>query len=230
MIVATAGHVDHGKTSLIKALTGIDTDRLEEEKRRGMSIDLGFAYADFGGDASIGFVDVPGHEKFVRNMLAGVAAIDFALLIVAADDGPMPQTLEHLAILDLLGVSHGAVALTKIDRVPQERIAQAKLEIAALLAQTTLRNASVFPVAATTGEGVDALREYLAAAHRALGQRPANGNFRMAADRCFSLAGTGLVVTGAVFSGMVQIDDQVVISPHGTSARVRGIHAMNQLT
>jgi selenocysteine-specific elongation factor len=228
MIVATAGHVDHGKTSLIKALTGIDTDRLEEEKRRGMSIDLGFAYADFGGASPIGFVDVPGHEKFVRNMLAGVAAIDFALLVIAADDGPMPQTAEHLAILDLLGVMQGAVALTKIDRVPQERVAQAKAEIAALLAPTTLRNAQVFPVVTTTEEGVDLLRDHLTTAHRAFEERPACGNFRMAVDRCFSVAGTGLVVTGAVFSGTARIDDQVVISPHGTSVRVRGIHAMNQ--
>jgi selenocysteine-specific elongation factor len=227
MIVATAGHVDHGKTSLVKALTGIDTDRLEEEKRRGMSIDLGFAYADFGG-SPIGFVDVPGHEKFVRNMLAGVAAIDFALLIVAADDGPMPQTVEHLAILDLLGVSHGAVALTKIDRVPQERVAQARAEIAALLAPTALRNASVFPVVAMTGEGVDSLREHLAAVHRTFRERPTNGNFRMAVDRCFSLPGTGLVVTGAVFSGSARVNDQVMISPHGIAVRLRGIHAMNQ--
>jgi selenocysteine-specific elongation factor len=227
MIVATAGHVDHGKTSLVKALTGIDTDRLEEEKRRGMSIDLGFAYADFGG-SPIGFIDVPGHEKFVRNMLAGVAAIDFALLIVAADDGPMPQTVEHLAILDLLGVSHGAVALTKVDRVPQERVAQARAEIAALLAPTTLRNASVFPVVATTGEGVDSLREHLTAAHRTFRERPTNGNFRMAVDRCFSLPGTGLVVTGAVFSGSVRVNDQVMISVHGIAVRVRGIRAMNQ--
>jgi selenocysteine-specific elongation factor len=228
MIVATAGHVDHGKTTLIKALTGVDTDRLEEEKRRGMSIDLGFAYADLGGDAPIGFVDVPGHEKFVRNMLAGVAAIDFALLVVAADDGPMPQTAEHLAILDLLGVTQGAVALTKIDRVPPERVAQARAEIVALLAPTALRNARVFPVVASTGEGIDLLRDHLTAAHRAFGVRPTHGNFRMAVDRCFSLAGTGLVVTGAVFSGAARIDDQVVISPHGTPARVRGIHAMNQ--
>ena len=121
MIVATAGHVDHGKTSLVRALTGIDTDRLAEEKRRGMSIDLGFAHADLGGDAQLGFIDVPGHERFIRNMVAGVASIDLALLVVAADDGPMPQTLEHLAILEWLGVRRCAVALTKIDRVPGER-------------------------------------------------------------------------------------------------------------
>lgn len=228
MIVATAGHVDHGKTSLIRALTGIETDRLEEEKRRGMSIDLGFAYADYGGDSPIGFVDVPGHERFVRNMLAGVAAIDFALLVIAADDGPMPQTTEHLAILNLLGVSQGAVALTKIDRVAPERLVQVLGQISTLLEPTALRAAPVFPVATTTGEGVAALRDHLAAAHRETDARPVNGNFRLAVDRCFTLAGTGLVVTGAVFSGTVQVDDQVIISPHGISTRVRGIHALNQ--
>src|SRR5688500_7761124 len=139
MIVATAGHVDHGKTNLVKALTGVDTDRLPEEKKRGMTIDLGFAYC--GG---IGFVDVPGHERFVHNMLAGVAGIDFALLVVAADDGPMPQTREHLAILDLLGVDRGAVALTKIDRVAPERIAAVCSEIEALLSGTSLAGAPVF--------------------------------------------------------------------------------------
>lgn len=228
MIVATAGHVDHGKTSLIRALTGVDTDRLEEEKQRGMSIDLGFAYADFGGETPIGFVDVPGHERFVRNMLAGVAAIDFALLIVAADDGPMPQTAEHVAILDLLGVTQGAVALTKTDRVPEERVAQARAEIAALLAPTALRNAPVFPMATPTGQGVDLLREHLAAVHQRFETRRPNGNFRMAVDRCFTIAGSGLVVTGAVFSGTARIDDQVVVSPQGISARIRGIHALNK--
>lgn len=228
MIVATAGHIDHGKTSLIKALTGVDTDRLEEEKRRGMSIDLGFAYADFGQGTPIGFVDVPGHEKFMRNMVAGVAAIDFALLVVAADDGPMPQTLEHLAILDLLGVAQGVVALTKIDRVSPQRIAQVREEIATLLAPTALQNAPVLPVVATTGEGIGVLREQLKSAQRNFRWPPANRNFRMAVDRCFTRAGAGLVVTGAVFSGAVRIDDQVTISPHGIAARVRGIHAMNQ--
>jgi selenocysteine-specific elongation factor len=228
MIVATAGHVDHGKTTLVKALTGVDTDRLDEEKRRGMSIDLGFAYADFGGDSPIGFVDVPGHERFVRNMLAGVAAIDFALLVIAADDGPMPQTAEHLAILDLLGVSRGAVALTKIDRVPQERVGAAAAEIEALLYPTALRNAPIFPLTATTGEGVPQLKEYLAAARNAFTSRSADGNFRLAVDRCFSLAGTGLVVTGAVFSGAVAAEDRVIVSPQGISARVRGIRSLNR--
>src|SRR5450631_1458432 len=154
MIVGTAGHVDHGKTSLVRALTGVDTDRLDEEKRRGMSIDLGFAYAEFGAALRVGFVDVPGHERFIRNMLAGVACIDMVLLVVAADDGPMPQTLEHLAILELLGVRRGAVALTKIDRVSAERAAEVERSIGALLAPGPLDGSPVFPLVATSGAGV----------------------------------------------------------------------------
>ncbi|MEO8250261.1 MAG: SelB C-terminal domain-containing protein [Burkholderiales bacterium] len=169
MIIATAGHVDHGKTSLVKALTQIDTDRLAEEQRRGMSIDLGFAYADFGGAVPIGFVDVPGHERFVRNMLAGVACIDLALLVVAADDGPMPQTREHLAILSLLGVPRCVVALTEIDRVGQERVLQVEREIAALLADGPYRQAPIVAVVAAEGSngsiGADASASSGATAH-----------------------------------------------------------------
>lgn len=228
MIIATAGHVDHGKTSLVKALTDVDTDRLEEEKRRGMSIDLGFAYADFGGELPIGFVDVPGHERFIRNMLAGVAAVDFALLVVAADDGPMPQTIEHLAILELLGLHHGAIALTKIDRVSPSRLAEAQAEIVALLASTLLRDAPIFPVASTTGDGMQALRDHLTAANRTMAARPSHGNFRLAVDRSFTLDGAGLVVTGAVFSGSAGIGDQLLVSPQGVPVRVRSIHAQNR--
>ncbi|MBC7500809.1 MAG: selenocysteine-specific translation elongation factor [Herminiimonas sp.] len=228
MIVATAGHVDHGKTTLVKLLTGIDTDRLQEEKRRGMSIETGFAYADLGAGRPVGFVDVPGHERFVRNMLAGVGAVDFALLVVAADDGPMPQTIEHLAILELLGVMHGAVVLTKIDRVTPERVIAAQAEVAALLAPTSLRGAPVFQVAALEGGGVDALRDHLAAVARAISPRAAAGNFRLAIDRCFSLAGVGTVVTGTVLSGRVEVGDQLVVSPQGGAVRVRGIHVHDQ--
>ena len=173
MIVATAGHVDHGKTTLVRALTGVDTDRLPEEKRRGMSIDIGFAYADLAGHAGqpVGFVDVPGHERFLRNMLVGVAAIDFALLVVAADDGVMPQTQEHLAVLDLLGISLGAVALTKVDRVDAARVAEVTQAIRALLASTCLCEAPVFPLSSVAGLGVDALRRHLAAAQASLGAK-----------------------------------------------------------
>jgi selenocysteine-specific elongation factor len=222
MIVATAGHVDHGKTSLVKALTGVDTDRLPEEKRRGMTIDLGFAYRGM-----IGFVDVPGHERFVHNMLAGVAGIDFVLFAVAADDGPMPQTREHLAILDLLGVSRGAVALTKIDRVAPERADEVTTEINALLASTGLAGAPVFRVSTVTNEGVTTLLRFLNEAAQAVSERKANGNFRLSVDRCFTIAGAGLVVTGTAMSGEIAVGDEVRALLAGAAARVRSIHAQN---
>ena len=228
MIVATAGHVDHGKTSLVKALTGIDADRLPEEKRRGMTIDLGFAYLPGKDGQTVGFVDVPGHERFIHNMLAGVTGIDCALLVVAADDGPMPQTREHLAILDLLGVSSALVALTKIDAVDAERAGEAKLEIAALLASTVLAGAPVYPVSSLTGDGIAPLREDLA--RRAAGIRIGEqaGSFRMTVDRAFTLAGAGLVVTGTVLSGEVAVGDQVSAMLANVQARVRGLHAQNR--
>lgn len=229
MIIATAGHVDHGKTTLIKALTGADTDRLPEERRRGMSIDLGFAYVDMDG-ASVGFIDVPGHERFIRNMLAGVAGIDFALLVIAADDGVMAQTVEHLGILDLLGIRQGAVALTKIDRVDSARIAGVTREITALLHGSTLAGAPVFPVSANIGDGIDALRGHLAGVATHFSPREPEGNFRLAIDRCFSLRGFGLTVTGAVFSGTVETGDALLLSPSGIRVRVRGIYANDQPT
>lgn len=228
MIVATAGHVDHGKTTLVRALTGVDTDRLPEEKERGMSIDIGFAYADLGGLQPVGFVDVPGHERFLRNMLAGVAAVDFALLVVAADDGVMPQTREHLAIMDLLGVTLGAVALTKTDRVDGDRMTAVTQDVHALLASTGLHSAPVFPTVAGSGAGVEALKQHLAAAQRAMTARAAAGNFRMALDRSFTLPGAGLVVTGAVLSGVVQPGDTLLLSPAGTPVRVRSVHAQDR--
>ena len=228
MIIATAGHVDHGKTTLVKALTGIDTDRLKEEKQRGMTIEPGYAYADLGCDELLAFVDVPGHERFIRNMLAGVAAIDFALLVVAADDGPMPQTYEHLAILQLLGIQRGAVALTKIDRVSGERVDEVTAQLATLLSGTPLQCASVFPLAATTGDGVQALQDHLASSAREMPQTAIAGNFRMAVDRSFTLPGAGLVVTGAVTSGAANVGDEVIVSPQGETLRIRGIHQHNR--
>ncbi len=238
MIIATAGHVDHGKTSLVRALTGIDTDRLAEEKRRGMSIDLGFAYADFGLAQAIGFVDVPGHERFVRNMLAGVGSVDSALIVVAADDGPMPQTLEHVAILDTLGIVSAVVALTKIDRVDPDRVTQVGAEVQALLANTGMQQAAMFPVVASTGEGCEALRAHLVDLARARDRRLSagldglqhspQGYFRLSVDRAFLLPGAGIVVSGAVQSGKVEVGDQVLISPGGIEARIRSLHAQNQ--
>lgn len=228
MIVATAGHVDHGKTALIRALTGIDADRLPEEKRRGMTIDLGFAYWRIDSGPTIGFVDVPGHEKFIRNMLCGVACVDFALLVVAADDGVMPQTREHAAILDLIGITRGVVAITKIDRVAPERVESAGEEIRRLLAPTGLCAAALLPVSASTGEGIAALSAHLQEAARHTPPRPAQGNFRLAIDRAFTIAGAGLVVTGAAFSGVVAIGDTVRVLGADRAARVRALHAQNR--
>lgn len=233
MIVGTAGHIDHGKTTLVRALTGVDTDRLPEEKRRGISIELGYAFLDApGADKRIGFIDVPGHDRLVHTMLAGATGIDFGLLLVAADDGVMPQTREHLAVLSLLGLSRGAVAVTKTDRADAERVAAVQDEVAALLADTTLAGAPVLPVSAHTGAGLAALRELLFDAARSTAQRGAEGAaFRLAIDRAFTLAGVGTVVTGTVHAGRVQIGDELVITPSakGLHARVRSLHAQNQV-
>ncbi len=228
MIIGTAGHIDHGKTALVKALTGTDADRLKEEKARGITIDLGFAYANFAGDAVTGFVDVPGHERFIHTMLAGAGGIDFALLVVAADDGIMPQTREHLAILDLLGISRGIVALTKADLVDAERIDDLTSNIHTLLAPTRLRGVDILPVSALTGQGMEDLKTVLAEAERATVETAIDGRFRLAVDRSFTLSGAGTVVTGTVLSGSVAIGDAIMVSPSGLSARVRSIHAQNQ--
>lgn len=228
MIIGTAGHIDHGKTSLVKALTGVDADRLKEEKARGITIDLGYAYTPLPNGDVLGFVDVPGHEKLVHNMLAGATGIDYVLLVIAADDGPMPQTHEHLAILDLLGLNHGAVALTKIDRVAPERIAAVMHEIHHLLSNTALANSPIFPLSAITGQGVAELRAHLDDAAFEIPSHSSVGHFRLAVDRAFTIAGTGTVVTGTVFSGEVHTGDKLIISPTGIEVRVRGIHAQNR--
>ena len=225
MIIATAGHVDHGKTSLLKHLTGVDTDRLPEEKKRGLTIDLGFAYTDaLRPGETTGFVDVPGHEKFIRNMLAGVTAIDAALLVVAADDGPMPQTLEHLAILDLVGVRTGIVAITKTDLVDADWLDEVAAATRALLQPTGLAGVPAVSVSSATGAGFDRLT----AAIRTLpaAERPAGGGFRMAIDRSFIVGGAGLVVTGLAQSGTLRAGDRLAVSPAGRKAieaRVRGL-------
>ena len=228
MIVGTAGHIDHGKTALIKVLTGVDTDRLKEEKARGITIDLGFAYLPAPEGNIIGFVDVPGHERFVHTMVAGAGGIDFALLAIAADDGCKPQTREHVAILDLLGVSRGVVALTKCDLVSSERIAAVIDEITQLLDGTLLASTEILPVSALTGEGIEALRDRLFHAAGESIARSAEGTFRLAVDRCFIVAGAGVVVTGTVLSGSVRIGDRIVVSPSGLSARVRSLHVQNR--
>jgi selenocysteine-specific elongation factor len=228
MIIGTAGHIDHGKTALVLALTGIDADRLPEEKARGITIDIGFAYRPVEGGETLGFVDVPGHERFVHNMLAGAVGIDFVLLVVAADDGPMPQTREHLQILDLLGLQHGIVALTKADLVTPERLAEVTRQTAALLAGAGLANSEIMPVSSITGAGIAELEARLLVAASSLPARSIAGRFRLAIDRSFTLAGVGTVVTGTVFAGQVSVGDRLLLSPSGIEARVRGIHAQNR--
>jgi selenocysteine-specific elongation factor len=220
MIIGTAGHVDHGKTALVKALTGIDTDRLAEEKRRGITIDLGYAYTD-----AFGFVDVPGHERFVHTMLAGASGVDAALLVVALDDGVMPQTREHVQILHLLGIDRGVVALTKSDLAPGH-VEEVGAQVRALLEKTALASATMLPVSAVTGEGIEALRSALLA----LGprQRDTDRYPRLAVDRAFTLTGAGLVVTGTLVSGRIRVEDRLLLSPRGIELRVRGLHAQNR--
>jgi selenocysteine-specific elongation factor len=228
VIIGTAGHIDHGKTSLIKALTGVDADRLKEEKERGITLDLGYAYSLLPDGEVLGFIDVPGHERLVHNMLAGATGIDFVLLVVAADDGPMPQTREHLQILTLLGLARGAVALTKTDHVTKQRLNEAQAEVTSLLVGTLLEGSPIFPLSSVSGEGVASLGEFLEQAASTMPIRPESGNFRLAVDRCFTLTGAGTVVTGTVFSGTVSVGDQVLLSPSGIEVRVRGIHAQNR--
>jgi len=230
LIVATAGHIDHGKTTLVRALTGVDTDRLPEEKARGISIDLGFAYRRLPDGGLIGFVDVPGHERFLRNMVAGVCGIDFALLVVAADDGVMPQTREHLAILQLLAVPRGAVVLSKVDRVDSRRADTVAREVQDLLAGTRLAGAEVFRSAGPGSAGVAALAQCLEREARQVAPPApaAAGRFRFAIDRAFGIAGSGTVVTGTVLAGEVRTGDPVMVSPAGLAARVRRLRVHDQ--
>jgi len=232
MIIAMAGHVDHGKTSLIRALTGIDPDRLPAEKQRGMTIDLGFAHARLPGGSMVGFVDVPGHERFLGNMLAGVLSVDTALLVIAADDGPMPQTREHLAVLRLTGVNDLAVAITKIDRVDPGGLAAVEGRVRELLLGFGYSDAVLLPVSSQTGEGMDALRAFLDTKAASWRPRDAIGAFRLSVDRAFLVAGSGLVVTGTVAAGSVSVGDRLVLSPDRLAARVRGIqrhHAASEV-
>ena len=225
MILGTAGHIDHGKTTLVRALTGVDTDRLPEEKRRGITIDLGFAPLMLEGIGRVGIVDVPGHEAFVRTMVAGATGIDLALLVIAADAGVMPQTREHLAILSLLGVRGGVVALTKSDLVDAEWLALVEEDARSAIDGTSLEGASIVPVSSTTGDGLDALRVALADAARAVPARSSVDLFRLPIDRAFTVKGTGTVVTGTVWSGSLTRDTVVRLFPSDIAVRVRGLHA-----
>jgi len=236
VIVGTAGHIDHGKTSLVRALTGIETDRLKQEQEQGISIELGYAYDASGGpDQLLGFVDVPGHERLVHTMAAGATGIDFGLLVVAADDGVMPQTREHLAILNLLDVHQGAIAITKTDRVDTERVAQVKSELIALVAGTFLNDAPIFAVCLTGNDDskVQRLRSHLQERARTRVQRAGKGLFRLAVDRVFTMQGHGTVVTGTVHSGQFHLNNDSTdlrLMPSGIPVRVRSLHAQNQVS
>lgn len=228
MIFATAGHVDHGKTSLVKALTNVDTDRLKEEKARGLTIDLGFAYTE-ANNRRIGFVDVPGHAKFISNMLAGVASIDHGLLVIAADDGPMPQTVEHLAILQLLGIPAITVVVTKIDRVSDEHLANTQARISALLDQSPYPDATRFETSVETQQGIEALSQYLYS-RQSNREKTEDQYFRLAIDRKFAVKGSGIVVTGSVFSGAVETGQDLLAFPQGKKVRVRGLHRQDSVS
>jgi selenocysteine-specific elongation factor len=247
MIVGTAGHIDHGKTTLVHALTGVDTDRLPQEKQRGISIELGYAYADLAAvpglaPQRIGFIDVPGHERLVHTMLAGATGIDHALLLVAADDGVMPQTREHLAALSLLGLTHGTVVITKCDRVDAARLAAVRAEVAAWLQGSALAAAPVLAVSAHSRLGLDDLiaRLHVAATAHHAARSPPDRAFRLAIDRAFTLTGVGTVVTGTVHAGRVHVGDELVLCPDRRAGpgsqplagaprlRVRSLHAQNQ--
>lgn len=225
IIVGTAGHVDHGKSSLVRQLTGIDPDRWQEEKERGLTIDLGFAPIKLDDGTIIGLIDVPGHERFLKNMVAGATSIDLAILVIAADDGVMPQTREHLDVLELLGVKKGIVALTKIDIVDAETIELAEEEIKELLEGGSLEGAPVYPLSSVTGQGVEEFKAALLEMARALEPRSAEGLFRMPVQRVFSLRGFGTVLTGIPLAGSVSTGDQLELVGKGLVSRIRGMHA-----
>ena len=223
IVVGTAGHVDHGKTALVRALTGVDTDRLKEEKERGITIELGFASMELPGSRSVAIVDVPGHEKFVHNMVAGASGIDFVLFVIAGDEGVMPQTREHLDICNLLGVKGGIVALTKADLVEPEFLDLVREEVSELLKGTFLENAPLVPVSSVTGLGIEDLKGHISRLAAAMGPRDAKGLFRLPVDRVFTIKGFGTVLTGTALSGSVAREDDLELLPSGARAKVRGI-------
>ena len=228
IILGTAGHIDHGKTSLIKAVTGTDTDRLKEEKERGITIELGFASLDLPSGQHLGIVDVPGHEKFVKNMVAGATGIDIVVMVIAADEGVMPQTREHMEICTLLGIRHGFVALTKIDLVDEEWLELAREDVREFAAGTFLEEAPIVPVSAVKGEGLDGFTRVLDELSSAVPERPRSNLFRLPVDRVFSMRGFGTVITGSLLSGQVRTGDTIMIYPGGITAKVRGMQVHNQ--
>jgi len=228
IILGTAGHIDHGKTSLIKALTGIDTDRLKEEKLRGITIELGFAWLDLPSGQRLGIVDVPGHEKFVKNMVAGASGIDIVAMIIAADEGVMPQTKEHLDICSLLGVNHGLVVMTKIDMVDEEWLEMVTDDVREFLKGTFLEEGPIVHVSAVTGEGLPEFLETLEALCQVIPERVSSGLFRLPVDRVFTMKGFGTVITGSLVSGKVGVGETVMIYPSGIQSKVRGIQVHGQ--
>ncbi|MCF8081267.1 MAG: selenocysteine-specific translation elongation factor [Desulfobacterales bacterium] len=228
IILGTAGHIDHGKTSLIRALTGVNTDRLKEEQERGITIELGFASLDLASGYHVGIVDVPGHEKFVKNMVAGATGIDLVVMVIAADEGVMPQTREHMEICTLLGIEHGFVVLTKIDLVDEEWLELATEDVQEFAQGTFLEGKPTIPVSASTGEGIDRFTVALEEACKQIPDRPATSLFRLPVDRVFTMRGFGTVITGTVASGRVRLGDTVMIYPSRATAKVRGIQVHNQ--
>lgn len=226
--MGTAGHIDHGKTTLVKALTGVDTDRLSEEKKRGITIELGFAPLILPSGIRVSTVDVPGHEKFLKTMVAGVSGIDFALFVVAADEGVMPQTKEHLDVLNVLGIEKGIVALTKSDLVDEDEISERIQEIEVLLKATSLEGSPIIPVSVVDGSGISSLIEAIDNKARLIIDQPAHGLFRMPVDRVFTMDGHGTVVTGTIIGGKINKGDQVEILPEGILAKVRNIQVHNE--
>lgn len=224
-VIGTAGHVDHGKSTLIRALTGIDPDRLQEEKERGMTIDLGFAWLRLPDGQEVSIVDVPGHERFIHNMLAGVGGIDIALLVIAADEGVMPQTREHVAILDLLGISNGVVALSKRDLVDDDWLDLVQADVEEFLSTTSLRGAPIVPCSATTRVGLDSLLEVIGQLLERERARPNTGRPRLPIDRVFTVAGFGTVVTGTLIDGELHIGQEVEVQPGGLRSRIRGLQS-----
>jgi selenocysteine-specific elongation factor len=229
VIIGTAGHIDHGKTALLEALTGQAGDRRREERERGITIDLGYLYAPLTADAPLtGFIDVPGHERFIHNMLAGAQGIDLVLLVVAADDGVMPQTREHLAIVELLGIPELRVVISKCDRVESARIEQVRTQIRRLLEPGPHAEAQMYEVSSHSGEGIDELRQALLLAQDEMLERSDRGGFRLDIDRAFSVSGAGIVVTGTALAGQVTVGDTLLLGQSGKPVRVRGLHAQNQ--
>ena len=228
IILGTAGHIDHGKTALIKALTGINTDRLKEEKRRGITIELGFAFLDLPSGQHLGIVDVPGHEKFVKNMVAGATGIDIVAMVIAADEGVMPQTREHMEICTLLGIKHGFVVLTKTDLVDEEWLELVIEDVGDFVKGTFLEKAPIVPVSSITGDGIPEFMKTLDELSARLPSRPPSSLFRLPVDRVFTMKGFGTVITGTLISGHIQVGDTVMLYPSGITSKVRGIQVHNQ--